>query len=144
MTEERPVLVMVEDDPGLQKQMRWSFDRYEVVIAPDREAAISALRRYEPAVMTLDLGLPPDPDNTSEGFATLQEVIALAPSTKVIALTGQNDRSNAVRAIGLGAYDFLAKPFDPDMLGLILDRAFHVAGLEKATAAWLSHRPLPR
>jgi two-component system, NtrC family, response regulator len=131
MAEERPVLLMVEDDPGLQKQMRWSFDRYEVVIAPDREAAISALRRYEPAVMTLDLGLPPDPDNTTEGFATLQEVIALAPSTKIIALTGQNDRSNAVRAIGLGAYDFLAKPFDPDMLGLILDRAFHVAGLEK-------------
>jgi two-component system, NtrC family, response regulator len=131
MAEERPILLMVEDDPGLQKQMRWSFERYEVVIAADREAAIVALRRYEPAVMTLDLGLPPDPDHTSEGFATLQEVMTLAPMTKVIALTGQNDRSNAVKAIGMGAYDFLAKPFDPDVLGLILDRAFHVAGLER-------------
>jgi two-component system, NtrC family, response regulator len=131
MAEDRPTLLMVEDDAGLQKQMRWSFDRYEVVIAGDREQAISAIRRFEPAVMTLDLGLPPDPDNTSEGFKTMQEVLNLSPSTKIIALTGQNDRANAVKAIGMGAYDFLAKPFDPDMLGLILDRAFHVAGLER-------------
>ncbi len=131
MAEDRPTLLMVEDDAGLQKQMRWSFDRYEVIIAGDREQAISALRRFEPAVMTLDLGLPPDPDNTSEGFKTLQEVLSLAPSTKVIALTGQNDRSNAVKAIGMGAYDFLAKPFEPDMLGIILDRAFHVSSLER-------------
>jgi two-component system, NtrC family, response regulator len=131
MAEDRPTLLMVEDDPGLQKQLRWSFDRYEVIIAGDREQAISNLRRFEPAVMTLDLGLPPDPDNTSEGFKTLQEVMSLAPSTKVIALTGQNDRSNAVKAIGMGAYDFLAKPFEPDILGLILDRGFHVAGLER-------------
>jgi two-component system, NtrC family, response regulator len=131
MAEDRPTLLMVEDDPGLQKQLRWSFDRYEVIIAGDREQAISNLRRFEPAVMTLDLGLPPDPDNTSEGFKTLQEIMSLAPSTKVIALTGQNDRSNAVKAIGMGAYDFLAKPFEPDILGLILDRGFHVAGLER-------------
>jgi two-component system, NtrC family, response regulator len=131
MAEDRPILLMVEDDAGLQKQMRWSFDRYEVIIAGDREQAISALRRFEPAVMTLDLGLPPDPDNTSEGFKTLQEVMSLAANTKVIALTGQNDRANAVKAIGMGAYDFLAKPFEPDVLGLILDRAFHVAGLER-------------
>jgi two-component system, NtrC family, response regulator len=131
MADERPTLLMVEDDPGLQKQMRWSFDRYNVVIASDCESAIANIRRFEPAVMTLDLGLPPDPDNTTQGFRTLQEVLALAPSTKIIALTGQNDRSNAVRAIGMGAFDFFAKPFEPDILGFTIDRAFHVSDLER-------------
>jgi two-component system NtrC family response regulator len=131
MSEERPALLMVEDDRGLQKQMRWSFDDYEVIFAEDFDSAITALRRYEPAVMTLDLGLPPDPDDTTQGFRILQEVLSLAPSTKVIALTGQNDRSNAVRAIGLGAYDFFAKPFEADTLGLVVSRAFRVADLER-------------
>jgi two-component system NtrC family response regulator len=131
MSEERPALLMVEDDRGLQKQMRWSFDDYEVIFAEDFDSAITALRRYEPSVMTLDLGLPPDPDDTTQGFRILQEVLSLAPSTKVIALTGQNDRSNAVRAIGLGAYDFFAKPFEADTLGLVVSRAFRVADLER-------------
>lgn len=131
MADERPTLLMVEDDLGLQKQMRWSFDRYNVVIASDCDSAIAQLRRYEPAVMTLDLGLPPDPDGSTEGFRTLGEVLALAPGTKIIALTGQNDRSNAVKAIGMGAYDFFAKPFEPAILGATIDRAFHVSDLEK-------------
>lgn len=131
MADERPPLLMVEDDRGLQKQMRWSFDDYEVIFAEDRDSAIAALRRHEPAVMTLDLGLPPDPDTTDQGFRILEEVLTLAPSTKVIALTGQNDRSNAVRAIGMGAYDFFAKPFEADTLGLIIARAFRVADLER-------------
>jgi two-component system NtrC family response regulator len=121
---------MVEDDLGLQKQMRWSFDRYNVVFADCREAAIAQLRRHEPAVMTLDLGLPPDPDTPNEGFRTLEEVLTLAPGTKVIALTGQNDRANALKAIGMGAYDFFAKPFEPEILGLVIDRAFRLADLE--------------
>ena len=131
MTDDRPVLLMVEDDKGLQKQMRWSFDQYQVVFAEDRDSAIAALRRVEPAVMTLDLGLPPNPDTTDEGFRILEEVLTLAPATKVIALTGQNDRSNAVRAIGMGAYDFFAKPFEADTLGLVIARAFRVADLER-------------
>ena len=131
MSDERPVLLMVEDDRGLQKQMRWSFDGYQVVFAEDRDTAIAALRRCEPAVMTLDLGLPPHPDTTDEGFRILQEVLSLAPATKVIALTGQNDRSNAVRAIGMGAYDFFAKPFEAEILGLVIARAFRVAELER-------------
>ena len=131
MSDERPVLLMVEDDRGLQKQMRWSFDDYNVVFAEDRDSAIAALRRCEPAVMTLDLGLPPNPDTTEEGFRILQEVLSLAPATKVIALTGQNDRSNAVRAIGMGAYDFFAKPFEAEILGLVIARAFRVAELER-------------
>ena len=140
MSDERPVLLMVEDDRGLQKQMRWSFDTYEVVFAEDFDSAISAVRRYEPAVMTLDLGLPPDPDETTQGFRILEEVMTLAPSTKVIALTGQNDRSNAVRAIGLGAYDFFAKPFEADTLGLVVSRAFRVADLEQENQRLMQSR----
>jgi two-component system NtrC family response regulator len=131
MDETRPTLLMVEDDRGLQKQMRWSFDAYDVVFADDRDSAIAALRRLEPAVMTLDLGLPPNPDTPEEGFRILQEVLSLAPATKVIALTGQNDRANAVRAIGLGAYDFFAKPFEADTLGMVIARAFRLADLER-------------
>jgi two-component system NtrC family response regulator len=137
MTDDRPVLLMVEDDRGLQKQMRWSFDDYDVVFAEDRDSAIAALRRVEPAVMTLDLGLPPNPDTTEEGFRILQEVLSLAPATKVIALTGQNDRANAVRAIGIGAYDFFAKPFEAEILGLVIARAFRLAELERENARLL-------
>src|SRR5690606_18544049 len=131
MADERPTLMMVEDDVGLQKQMRWSFDRYNVLFASNRETAIATLRRHEPAVVTLDLGLPPDADGTSEGFATLQEILTLAPSTKVIVLTGQNDRANALKAVGLGAADFFAKPFEADLLGIVVDRAFRLADLER-------------
>jgi two-component system, NtrC family, response regulator len=130
MADERPTLLMIEDDLGLQKQMKWSFDRYSIVFAEDRETAISQIRRFEPAVVTLDLGLPPDPDTTSEGFKTLSELLTVSPTTKVIALTGQNDRSNAVKAIALGAHDFFAKPFDAESLGMVIDRAFRVADLE--------------
>ena len=140
MSDERPTLLMVEDDRGLQKQMRWSFDQYDVVFAEDRDSAIAALRRCEPAVMTLDLGLPPHPDTTDEGFRILEEVLSLAPDTKVIALTGQNDRANAVRAIGLGAYDFFAKPFEADILGLVIARAFRVADLERENRRLLEAR----
>ena len=80
----KPCLLIVEDDPGLQKQMRWSFDAYEVLLAGDRESAIAQLRRHEPAVVTMDLGLPPEPDAPTEGFRTLEEILSLAPSTKVI------------------------------------------------------------
>ena len=127
----KPTLLVVEDDPGIQKQMRWSFDQYDVVVAEDRASAMAQLRRYEPAVVTMDLGLPPDPDNTSEGFALLAEMLSASPDTKVIMITGQNDRANAVKAIGLGAYDFYTKPFEPDLLALVIERAFHLAGLQR-------------
>jgi two-component system, NtrC family, response regulator len=130
MADDRPTMLMIEDDLGLQKQMKWSFDRYNIVFAEDRETALNQLRRFEPKVVTLDLGLPPDPDTTTEGFKTLSELLTTSPNIKVIALTGQNDRSNAVRAISLGAYDFFAKPFDADVLGTVLERAFRLADLE--------------
>jgi len=131
MTDRRRPLLVVEDDPALQKQMKWAFSDYDVVLAGDREAALAQLRRVEPAVVTVDLGLPPEPDSTTEGFATLREILSLAPDTKVIVLTGQNDRENALKAIALGAYDFYAKPFEPDVLTLMIDRAFRLHDLQE-------------
>ncbi len=130
MADKGRTLLIVEDDPALQKQMRWSFDDYEVVLAGDRESALAQIRRHEPAVITMDLGLPPAPDDVTEGMALLGEIMALAPQSKVIVLTGQNDRANALRAIGMGAYDFYAKPFEPDMLALLIERAFRLYDLQ--------------
>jgi two-component system NtrC family response regulator len=129
----KPVLLVVEDDPGLQKQLKWSFDDLDVVIAGDRESAVAALRRYEPPVVTVDLGLPPDPDGASEGMAVLREILSLAPATKVIVVSGNQDRGNAVKAVAMGAYDFYQKPFDADVLRLIVNRAFHLYQLEAET-----------
>jgi two-component system NtrC family response regulator len=131
MTDKRRPLLVVEDDPALQKQMKWAFSDYDVAMAADRESAMVQLRRIEPAVVTMDLGLPPAPDDTTEGFATLQQILALAPETKVIVLTGQNDRANALKAISLGAYDFYAKPFEPDVLTLMIDRAYRLHELQE-------------
>ena len=126
-----PHLLIVEDDRALQKQIRWAFDQYETLAADDRETAMQLMRRYQPAVVTMDLGLPPDPDSVSEGFKLLEEILSLAPDTKVIVLTGQNDRANALRAIALGAYDFFAKPFEVDLLGLTIQRAYRLHELQK-------------
>ncbi|HEY4759957.1 MAG TPA: PEP-CTERM-box response regulator transcription factor [Thermoguttaceae bacterium] len=124
------MLLVVEDDPGLQDQLRWCFDRYEVVIAGNRVSAMEQLLRHQPPVVTLDLGLPPDADGISEGLATLEEIVAASPDTKVIVVTGQNDRENAVRAVGSGAYDFYHKPIDADILGMIVNRAYRLRELE--------------
>ncbi len=131
MSPKRRPLLIVEDDPALQKQMRWAFDQYDPVVAGDREAAIAQLRRFEPAVVTVDLGLPPQPNEPSEGLALLEQVLELAPDTKVIVVTGQNDQANALKSIALGAYDFCEKPFQPDLLGLIIARAFRLSELQE-------------
>jgi two-component system NtrC family response regulator len=125
-----PVLLIVEDDEGLQRQLKWAYDGYRVVIAGNRASALEAVRLHEPAVITLDLGLPPDPDGTSEGFAVLRETLALKPDAKVIVASGHGARDSALQAIALGAYDFYAKPVDIDELGLIVARAFHLHGIE--------------
>jgi two-component system NtrC family response regulator len=137
------MLLIVEDDAGLQKQMRWSFDGYETVAAGDRESALAQLRRHEPAVVTLDLGLPPDADGASEGLATLGQILALMPQTKVIVVTGNQDRANAVKAVGLGAYDFCQKPFDPEILGMIVQRAFRLHALQQENLRLLQTRDSP-
>jgi two-component system NtrC family response regulator len=131
VAEDRPKLLIVEDDPGLQKQLKWCFDGYDVQVVDTRASAITALRRYEPPVVLQDLGLPPDPEGVSEGFATLLEILRLAPHTKVIVVTGQLDKENAVKAVGLGAYDFYQKPLDTDVLRLIVQRAFQIYELER-------------
>jgi two-component system, NtrC family, response regulator len=130
MSETHKRLLIVEDDPALQKQMRWAFDRYETIVADDRESAIALLRRHEPAVVTMDLGLPPRPDDPTEGLALLDEIHSLAPNTKVIVLTGQNDGANALKAIALGAHDFCTKPFEPEILTWTIDQAFRVHELQ--------------
>ena len=131
MSQDKKSLLVIEDDPGLQKQLRWSFDAYEVLVASDRESALALLRRHEPAVVTMDLGLPPDPDGASEGLATLAQILELAPGTKVIVLTGNQDHGNALKAVAAGAYDFHQKPFDPDMLHLVVERAYYLHALQQ-------------
>ncbi len=125
-----PKLLIVEDDLALQRQLRWAYEGYEVLVASDRAEAVAVVRAEEPAVVTLDLGLPPDPDGTAEGFATLAEILALRSDTKVIVASGHGARESALRAIADGAWDFYAKPIDIDALGLIVARAFHVHALE--------------
>ena len=130
MKDTKRQLLIVEDDEGLQSQLRWCFDGYEVVICGDRESAITQLRRHQPKVVLLDLGLPPDPGGVSEGLATLEQILSMAPETKVIIVTGDNDRANAVKAIGMGAYDFYQKPVEPEILSLMVDRVYQVCELE--------------
>ena len=131
MTEEIKVLLIVEDDEGLQRQLKWAYDGYQVVCTGDRANAIEAVRAHEPAVVTLDLGLPPDPDGTDEGFATLAEILRLKPDTKVIVATGHGARESATKAVAMGAYDFYKKPVDIDELGFIVERAFHLHEIEE-------------
>lgn len=123
-------LLIIEDDLGIQKQLKWAFTDYNIVQAFDRTSAINALRRHEPKVITLDLGLPPDPDNASEGLATLKEILSLAPKSKVIVITGNDEKENALKAIEMGAHDFYQKPIDDDILTVIINRALFIANIE--------------
>lgn len=130
MTKNARKLLVVEDDPGLQNQLRWAFEGYEVMTVGDRPSALEQIRTYQPAVVTLDLGLPPDPDGASEGLATLQDILRAAPHTKVIVVTGNDDRKNALRAVSLGAYDFFSKPIDVELLNFLANRAYQMYELE--------------
>jgi two-component system NtrC family response regulator len=123
-------ILVVDDDLGIQKQLKWSFSGYDVIFAEDRTSAIAQLRRFEPKIVTLDLGLPPDPSNATEGLATLEEILALAPQTKVIVITGNNDKKNALKAVNLGAYDFYQKPIDSDTIQILVSRAINLFNLE--------------
>ena len=140
MSAQPPSLLIVEDDLALQKQLKWSMDRFESVTADDVASAVLQFRRHKPPVVTMDLGLPPDQDSTSEGFRLLEKLIELEPGTKVIVLTGQNDQSNALRAIRMGAYDFLAKPVDPDVLVLTVERAMRLHELQQENQRLLTQR----
>ena len=138
MANTRPKLLVVEDDPGLQAQLKWAYEDFDVIIAGDRAAALTALRAEEPAVVTLDLGLPPDPDGTSEGFAVLDAIMAIKPDTKVIVASGHGARESALQAIARGAYDFYQKPIDIDAIGLIVRRALQLHHIEQENRALAS------
>jgi two-component system NtrC family response regulator len=131
MIHSKPKLLVVEDDPGLQAQLKWAYEDFEVLLASDRAQAMAALRAEAPAVVTLDLGLPPDPDGTSEGFAVLDEIMAIKPDTKVIVASGHGARESALQAIAKGAYDFYQKPVDIDAIGLIVRRALSLHRIEQ-------------
>ena len=130
MIDVKPKLLVVEDDPGLQAQLKWAYEDFEVLVASDRSAALAALRAEAPDVVTLDLGLPPDPDGTSEGFAVLDEIMAVKPDTKVVVATGHGARESALQAIVRGAYDFYQKPVDIEQIGLIVRRALQLHRIE--------------
>lgn len=130
-------LLIVEDDKGLQKQLRWSLDAYEVVVADDGDSALAQMRRHQPAVVTLDLGLPPDPDGASAGLATLQHILRDAPATKVIVLSGNQERAHALKAVAMGAYDFHQKPCEPELLGLVIGRAFALHAMQQENVRML-------
>jgi two-component system NtrC family response regulator len=129
-SESKPKLLVIEDDAGLQAQLKWAYEDFDVIVAGDRASALAALRAEEPAVVTLDLGLPPDPDGVSEGFAVLDEIMALKPDTKVIVATGHGARDSALQAIAKGAYDFYQKPIDIEAIGLIVRRALQLHRIE--------------
>jgi two-component system NtrC family response regulator len=130
VTPARRALLLVEDDPGLQTQLRWALDDFEVEVASDRETAVTRFRDAPVPIVILDLGLPPDPAGASEGLRCLREILALAPETKVIVSSGNEDRANAVAAIAAGAHDFYSKPVDAGVLATLVARAFHVHALE--------------
>jgi two-component system NtrC family response regulator len=140
----KPTLLIVEDDAGLQSQLRWHFDQYETVFANSRHEAIPALRLHEAPVVIQDLGLPPDPDGVDEGFKCIEDILRIAPNTKIIVMTGKTDRENALRAVAMGAYDFYQKPVDPSTLDLIVQRAFAIHELEDQNRRLLTvqHTPL--
>ena len=127
----KPKLLIVEDDEGLKSQYKWSFDDYDLVFASDRNQALKAMEKHRPKVVTLDLGLPPDPDGVSEGFAVLELILAYYPYTKIIVASGHQAHQSAVDAISQGAYDFYQKPIDQEQLKFIIRRAYHVAQLEE-------------
>ena len=124
-------ILIVEDDTGLQAQMKWSFEDFEIFIAGDRESALKIVLKERPPVVTVDLGLPPDPDGSTEGLATVEEILSKAPNTKVIVVSGNDDRANALQAVASGAYDFYQKPIDSELLNQIVTRAYHVFELEE-------------
>lgn len=123
-------LMFVEDDAGLRRQLAWSFTEYEVQTAENRPGGMQLLEQFKPAVAVIDLGLPPDAQGATEGLALLEEIRSEQPDTKVIVLTGSEDRSHALRAIELGAFDFCSKPMDVDVLRTIIQRALHLSKLE--------------
>jgi two-component system NtrC family response regulator len=141
MSEPRATILVLDDDEGVRTQYRWLLARYRVLSAGNREEALDVFERERPAIAIVDLGLPPDPDGASEGLASLRQLLEVAPESKIIVVTGNESREHAVSAISWGAYDFFCKPVDPDLLGLIVDRAVGVFELEQERRRLLAIAP---
>jgi two-component system NtrC family response regulator len=130
VSDEKPKLLILEDDDGLRRQYRWALSDYTLFLAGTREEALDLMRIERPPIVVVDLGLPPDPDGATEGLAALTAIMAMAPDTKVIVASGNESREHALRAISIGAYDFYQKPIEIDVLRTILDRALRLSRLE--------------
>lgn len=124
-------MLVTDDDEYVRGQMKWALNaQYDVLLAENREAAVALQKERKPAVVTLDLGLPPSPGDTREGFLALAEMLAIDPLVKVVVITGQGEQENALSAIGQGAFDFFSKPVDIDALKVVIDRALFLYGVE--------------
>ena len=127
-----PTLLIVDDDEEIRTQMKWALAKdYDIRTAEDRASAVAAFCEYHPLVVLLDLGLPPHPGTPEEGLMALTEMLAQDRFAKIIIISGQGEKTNALEAIGAGAYDFLTKPVEVEELKVILKRTFHVASLER-------------
>jgi two-component system NtrC family response regulator len=125
-------LLIVDDDPEIRTQMKWALGAdYDILLAEDRATALETFKANPPAVTLLDLGLPPHPNSCEEGMAALSELLALDRQAKIVIISGQGEKQNAIQAVGSGAYDFLCKPVEIDELKLILRRCIHVVELER-------------
>jgi two-component system NtrC family response regulator len=141
MSERRATILVLDDDEGIRTQYRWLLSQHNVLTAGDRVQALELVERNPPAIAIVDLGLPPDPDGASEGLATVKQLLKITPDTKVIVVTGNDNREYAVEAVASGAYDFFRKPVDPDLLGLIIDRAIGVYELEQENRRLVAAAP---
>jgi two-component system, NtrC family, response regulator len=128
----KPTLLIVDDDEAIRTQMKWALSEdYEVYFAQDRQEALDAFDANSPVVTLLDLGLPPRPNESDEGLTVLSDILAIDNTAKVIIISGQSEKQNAIEAVGAGAYDFLCKPVDMEELRLLLRRCINVLELEK-------------
>ena len=131
MNDDKPKLLILEDDEGLRRQYRWALSDYNLFLSGTRAEALDSMRIERPPMAVIDLGLPPDPDGATEGLAALEGILAMAPETKVIVASGNESRAHALKAVSLGAYDFYQKPIEIDVLRTILDRALRLYRLEE-------------
>ncbi len=139
---DKPSVLIIEDDNVVRGQMKWALNsKYEVLLAEDRPSAVDTAKKHRPALVTLDLGLPPSPGDTQEGFRALDELLEIDPLLKVVVITGQDEKQNALEAIGQGAYDFFCKPVDIEALSVVLSRALYVYNLENQNQQLLKGSP---
>ena len=125
-------LLIIDDSQEIRKQLKWGLGKdYKILLAESVDVALKLFNEHQPKVVALDLGLPPDIDGATEGLRFLQALLEQQPNCKVIVISGNEEHSNAVEAVGLGAYDFYHKPIQLEELKIILSRAFHVSALEE-------------